>query len=736
MVHKIPAVQPVSAGPDTFYGGYRTVEEIQALLDHYVSSYPGLAEKVDIGDSWCKAHPVGCTLPEPNSGYNLWALHVTNRAIAGDKPVFWFDAGIHSREIATPEVAIRFITWLLEGYNTNADAHWLVDYHDIWIVPVLNPDGHHIVEAGGDSPYLHRKNANDDDCAIWPPSDSGQFGIDLNRNYILRWGCCNQSSPDPCHLTYRGQLPGSEDESRAVMSKVRSLIPDQRGELDSDIAPITTTGIFHSMHSFGASNLYPSTFVPNPVLNRDDMGNMALHMSALDAGGSGYDTCQPPSCYAIIDGAAIMWAYGELGVPAFTTEVSGGFFFPEYSYVETIWEENRGSLIYQAKIARTPYLTTRGPDTNAVAVAPQIVTPGTQVHISATINYAWTGNIYAQNVAAAEYYLDTPPWAGGTPVAMQPADGAFDSMTESVEADLNSTGLSLGRHIIYVRGRGISEYEGHASWGPMSAVFLDVVSELSTPTPTTMPSTTPSPTQIATSTPQATQTAIGTPTGTRTATVVASVTPTACTIAFTDVDESNTFFANIKCLACRGVISGYDDGTFRPFNEITRGQIAKIVSNAAGFDEDPGAQIYEDVLEGSPFYQWINRLSRRGHMGGYPCGTVDQEPCVLPGNHPYFRTFSNATRGQLAKIVSNAAGIGGTPTGVFYTDVQEDHPFYTWIMRLTQSGVMSGYDCGGEGEPCDGENRPYFRPFNNVTRGQASKIVANTFYPNCQTSGR
>jgi hypothetical protein len=224
---------------------------------------------------------------------------------------------------------------------------------------------------------------------------------------------------------------------------------------------------------------------------------------------------------------------------------------------------------------------------------------------------------------------------------------------------------------------------------------------------------------------------------TRTATSqVVTVTPTACTISFTDVPPDNVFYPFIRCLACRGIISGYDDGTFRPFNDITRGQIAKIVSNAAGFDEDPGPQIYEDVDGNNPFYQWINRLSIRGHMGGYPCGTVDAEPCIEPDNRPYFRPFNNATRGQLSKIVSNAAGINTTPSGTFYTDVQEDHPFYIWIMRLTQLGVMSGYDCGGPGEPCDNQNRPYFRPYNNVTRGQASKIVANTFFPNCETPSR
>jgi hypothetical protein len=192
----------------------------------------------------------------------------------------------------------------------------------------------------------------------------------------------------------------------------------------------------------------------------------------------------------------------------------------------------------------------------------------------------------------------------------------------------------------------------------------------------------------------------------------------------------------IRCLACRGIISGYSDGTFRPNNDITRGQIAKMVSNSAGFDEDPGPQAYEDVPMGSPFYDWINRLSNRGHMGGYLCGLEPSEPCG-PDNLPYFRPNASATRGQIAKIVANAAGLTSEPSGVFYTDVEEDNPFYVWIMRLTELNVMSGYECGGAGEPCDEENRPYFRPFNNVTRGQASKIVANTFYPNCETpSGR
>jgi hypothetical protein len=250
-----------------------------------------------------------------------------------------------------------------------------------------------------------------------------------------------------------------------------------------------------------------------------------------------------------------------------------------------------------------------------------------------------------------------------------------------------------------------------------------------------LPDPSPTPIRTITSVPASpTSTATTGTTSTPTQIIDATVTP--CAITFSDVQADHTFYPFIRCLACRGIISGYSDGTFRPGNEITRSQIAKMVSNAAALSNDPGEQIYEDVDPSHTFFTWVNRLSELGYMSGYPCDGVPEEPCNPPGNRPYFRPFANATRGQLAKIVSNAAGIGGTPTGLYFTDVPEDHPFYVWIMRLTNLGVMGGYPCGGEGEPCDDANRPYFRPFANVTRGQASKIVANTFYPNCETPFR
>ena len=57
------------------------------------------------------------------------------------------------------------------------------------------------------------------------------------------------------------------------------------------------------------------------------------------------------------------------------------------------------------------------------------------------------------------------------------------------------------------------------------------------------------------------------------------------------------------------------------------------------------------MAPGSTFYLWIERLSSRGIINGYPCG-APFEPCIAPENRPSSRPFNNATRGQMAKIAA------------------------------------------------------------------------------------
>jgi hypothetical protein len=210
--------------------------------------------------------------------------------------------------------------------------------------------------------------------------------------------------------------------------------------------------------------------------------------------------------------------------------------------------------------------------------------------------------------------------------------------------------------------------------------------------------------------------------------------PEGCTNDFIDVPAGSTFHSFVRCLACQGIISGYADGTFRPQNNLTRGQLSKVVSNAANFTEPHTSQSFEDVATDHTFYLWIERLASRGIIGGYACGGGN-EPCVPPLNRPYFRSGNDVTRGQTSKIVAIAAALPApSQDRRTFQDVPSDHPFWQWIEALSTAGAIGGYGCGGEGEPCvPPNNRPYFRSGNNVTRGQASKVVANAFFPNCQT---
>jgi hypothetical protein len=235
--------------------------------------------------------------------------------------------------------------------------------------------------------------------------------------------------------------------------------------------------------------------------------------------------------------------------------------------------------------------------------------------------------------------------------------------------------------------------------------------------------------------------------GTPEPTVTPGGPPTPCAIVFADVDPSNTFYTFIRCLACRGIVGGYPCGGpgepcpgtyYRPNNNVTRGQVSKIVSESATFsDPVPSTQqTFEDVPPGSTFWLWVERLSTRGIIGGYPCGGPF-EPCIAPDNRPYFRPINNVTRGQLSKITSGAAGWTETPTGQTFEDVAVGSTFYLYIERMASRGIIAGYLCGGPFEPCIApDNRSYFRPNNNATRAQLAKIAANTFYPNCQTPAR
>jgi hypothetical protein len=390
--------------------------------------------------------------------------------------------------------------------------------------------------------------------------------------------------------------------------------------------------------------------------------------------------------------------------------------------------------------------------------------------IDTMISYNPGSNTWTQLASASlggiGNYAGVAPYGSGKLLVADGGDGTFTAVATTHIYDIASNTYTAGPtllvpHLGHAQGAlpdgRVIVYSGRMAGSGGNGTDTNTTELLAAPAVcTTATPTVPIPTATGTSTRTATATSTNTvitpgptntgppqPTntpGTPAATNTPSTpqpTVTTCPISFTDVPVGSTFYEFIRCLACRGIINGYPDGTFRPNNNVTRGQLSKIVSNSAGFSEPVTGQMFQDVPPGSTFYDYIGRLASRGYINGYPCGGPG-EPCVPPDNLPYFRPNANATRGQISKIVSNAAGFSEPVTGQTFQDVPPGSTFYDFIERLTSRGVMSGYPCGSlPTEPCvPPENRPYFRPNNNATRGQTSKIVANTFFPACVTPSR
>ena len=342
-------VAETTTAADTFYGGYHTVAAHEAHLDAVAAQHPDLATVHDIGDSWLKTQGLG--------GHDMLAICLTKltdgdcrRSPDSTKPRFSVLAQIHSREIATGEVAWNWIDTLVDGYGTDPRITTLMDTTEMWVVPIANPDGVDIVASGGDRPLLHRKNANDSNGSC----GSGK-GIDLNRNSTFEWG---DSGTSPCGETYQGPTAGSEPEVQALEGLLRSIHPDQRGTGRHDPAPDDARDVMITLHSYGNYIIVPWGFTSEPSPNDDQLRTLGEQMAASNGYfvGTNGDTVGYGT-----SGTTDDMSYGELGVASFTIEMGGDFgacggFLPAYSCVaDELWPDNHGALLTAAQAAAAPY---------------------------------------------------------------------------------------------------------------------------------------------------------------------------------------------------------------------------------------------------------------------------------------------------------------------------------------------------------------------------------------------
>lgn len=126
--------------------------------------------------------------------------------------------------------------------------------------------------------------------------------------------------------------------------------------------------------------------------------------------------------------------------------------------------------------------------------------------------------------------------------------------------------------------------------------------------------------------------------------------------AFSDVPSTVNYAEAVNVLANLGIINGYDDGTFRPDNTITRAEVATIVVNTLGLGETKGATVFSDVPADHWAAGYINTAYGAGIISGMGDGTF------APG--------ANVTYEQVVRMIVSALQYdmaanqaGGYPTG-------------------------------------------------------------------------
>jgi hypothetical protein len=283
------------------FGEYYTFAEMEQELDQIVAAYPNQAMKVSIGTSW--------------EDRDVWALKVSDNVTQREPEHRVLVSAVHhAREPIGCSVCLDFAKHLLENYGTDDTATTIVNNDEVWIVPVVNPDGYVFNETYED-PWGDgwRKNCRDNNNN--GQMDTDYDGVDLNRNYGYMWGYDNSgSSPNPPDETYRGPSAFSEPETQAIRT---------RCNVDSFIYNI-------DYHSYGDYLIYPWGYIDALPPDSDLYQAMADTMTSIIGVPNNYVY---GNCYQTVgypaNGGTFDWMYGDDSEKpsfiAFSVEVGSSF---------------------------------------------------------------------------------------------------------------------------------------------------------------------------------------------------------------------------------------------------------------------------------------------------------------------------------------------------------------------------------------------------------------------------
>lgn len=190
-------------------------------------------------------------------------------------------------------------------------------------------------------------------------------------------------------------------------------------------------------------------------------------------------------------------------------------------------------------------------------------------------------------------------------------------------------------------------------------------------------------------------------------------TPSAGSSIFPDI-AGNWAESYITALAKDNIISGMEDGTFRPFAPVTRAQFVKLLAGVAGADTNRSAASlgFDDVTDSDWYAGCVAWALSSGVASGTGDATFDPDAVI--------------TREQMAKMIMSFASSQGIslPSGSAAIDFADAGSISGWAADYVNSAVKAGIINGSDVKDAEGATVRVFNPLGTATRAEASKVIS------------
>lgn len=178
--------------------------------------------------------------------------------------------------------------------------------------------------------------------------------------------------------------------------------------------------------------------------------------------------------------------------------------------------------------------------------------------------------------------------------------------------------------------------------------------------------------------------------------VKAEVSSPVAPLLFSDINESYWAYSSIRQLADKGIVTGYEDGTFLPNQPITRAETAAFLVNALGLQLNGQDAVFTDVSS--------------THEHADAIAAVNEARLITGNSKKEFMPDEPLSRQHMAVIFDRAFELIPIGKRKEFQDVPTHHMYYDQIQKLAVSGITTG-NKHGDFEPQRETTRAHFSVF-------------------------